>query len=262
MACSACGKQLAGTTASHQNWQKCSRCKQAFCCNAGCPARALEARRPQAGVQGAHGLQHLRGQRRPAAARPERMRVPGRSGVRARGVPRPGCRAPGIRVPRGVVYMHDVQAAVPARCNLAWRKPCGNADRLCAQNLLASACLAQGRDAKAADVLLERFASESTTCLGGQGAGLIKNSVAPLREGGSSEMMDERGDRLNSQPWLDRGWCDAKCQKGTSPAVHPQTCLEPTIERKCSMAPERCVPSGVEQLPGWPVVCAWHGRGL
>ena len=36
MACSACGKQLAGTTASHQNWQKCGRCKQAFYCDAGC----------------------------------------------------------------------------------------------------------------------------------------------------------------------------------------------------------------------------------
>ena len=37
MACSACGKkQLAGTTASHQHWQKCSRCKLAFHCNAGC----------------------------------------------------------------------------------------------------------------------------------------------------------------------------------------------------------------------------------
>ena len=36
MACSACGKQLAGTTASHQNWQKCSRCKQAFYCDAAC----------------------------------------------------------------------------------------------------------------------------------------------------------------------------------------------------------------------------------
>ena len=36
MACSACGKHLAGTTASHQNWQKCSRCKQAFYCDADC----------------------------------------------------------------------------------------------------------------------------------------------------------------------------------------------------------------------------------
>ena len=34
--CSACGKQLAGTTAWHQNWQKCSRCKQAFYCDLGC----------------------------------------------------------------------------------------------------------------------------------------------------------------------------------------------------------------------------------
>lgn len=36
MACSACGKQLAGTTASHPHWQKCSRCKQAFYCNVDC----------------------------------------------------------------------------------------------------------------------------------------------------------------------------------------------------------------------------------
>ena len=36
MACAACGKQLTSTTASHQNWQRCSRCKQAFYCDAGC----------------------------------------------------------------------------------------------------------------------------------------------------------------------------------------------------------------------------------
>ena len=34
--CSACGKELAGTTASHQNWKQCSRCKQAFYCNTDC----------------------------------------------------------------------------------------------------------------------------------------------------------------------------------------------------------------------------------
>ena len=34
--CSSCGKQLAGTTASHQIWQKCGRCKQAFYCDRGC----------------------------------------------------------------------------------------------------------------------------------------------------------------------------------------------------------------------------------
>ena len=36
MVCSACGKQLAGTTASEQNWQKCSRCKRAFYCDVIC----------------------------------------------------------------------------------------------------------------------------------------------------------------------------------------------------------------------------------
>ena len=36
MVCYACGKQLARTTASHPTWQRCSRCKQAFYCDADC----------------------------------------------------------------------------------------------------------------------------------------------------------------------------------------------------------------------------------
>ena len=51
MACSTCGKQLAGTTASHQTWQKCSRCKQAIYCDVDCQLRALEAGWAQTCVQ-------------------------------------------------------------------------------------------------------------------------------------------------------------------------------------------------------------------
>ena len=43
-----CGKQLTSTTASHQNWQMCSRCKQAFYCD----AVSLEAGWAHAGVRG------------------------------------------------------------------------------------------------------------------------------------------------------------------------------------------------------------------
>ena len=35
-ACSACGKQRAGSVDNHQDWKKCGRCKQAFYCGKAC----------------------------------------------------------------------------------------------------------------------------------------------------------------------------------------------------------------------------------
>ena len=134
----------------------------------GLPARALEAGRPQAGVQGAHGLQHLLGQRRPAAAHPGRMRVPGRSGVRARSVPGPGCRAPGIGFHEGWYTCTTCKQQYTGAMQLGlaealWerhrRKPARNQDRLAAQNLLAAAYMAQGRHAEAEELFRELLAA-------------------------------------------------------------------------------------------------------
>ena len=110
------------------------------------PSRALEAGRAQAGVQGADGVLHLLGQRRPAAAHPVRLRVPGRGGVRARGVQDCVCEAPGPGLPRGLVRVPDVQAGLHGR-DAAWPggSPVGAAARPASRGRRPPVCAEQSR---------------------------------------------------------------------------------------------------------------------
>ena len=151
MACSACGKQLAGTTASHQHWQKCSRCKQTFYCDAGC--------------QREHWTRsgHKRACKEPMSCNICLDNDGCRSEARCAHV---ACRVQaaehqgtGFHARWHTCATCKQQYTGAMQLGLAealWerhrRKPARNQDRLAAQNLLAAAYMAQGRDAEAAEL--------------------------------------------------------------------------------------------------------------
>ena len=91
-ACAACGcffnmfngiKQRAGSCRQLPRLEDVRALQAGVLLRQSMPSRALAAGRAQAGVQGADGVLHLLGQRRPAAAHPGGLRVPGRDGLRS-----------------------------------------------------------------------------------------------------------------------------------------------------------------------------------
>ena len=177
MACSACGKQLAGTTASHQNWKKCSRCKLAFYCNAGCQRKHWK-----------------RGGHKQACSEPmpciicldndgPPLPIQGGCACRAEG----GCAHVSCRIKaaehQGLGF-HTGWSTCPTCTQMytgamnvglaeaLWerhrRKPARNRDRLCAQSFLSGAYMSQGRSA-AADTLLRDILATQQRSSGGGG---------------------------------------------------------------------------------------------
>ena len=166
--CSACGKQLAGTTASHQNWQKCSRCKQAFYCDSDC--------------QRVHWKRggHKRACKEPMACSicldndGPPLPIQGGCGCREEA----GCAHVACRVQaanhQGLGFHEGWHACTTCKqpytgamalglAEALWerhrRKPARNFDRLAAQNLLAGAYEALGRNTEAADIYRELLAA-------------------------------------------------------------------------------------------------------
>ena len=168
IACSACGKRLAGTTAGHQNRQKCSRCKQAFYCDADCQRRHWK-----------------RGGHKQACKEPMDCSIcldndgpplPIQSGCGCReeaGCAHVACRVQmaehqgsGVHEGWAVCTMCKQQYTGAMQLGLAealWerqrRKPARNQDRLYAQNLLAGAYMMQGRDTEAEALFREHLAA-------------------------------------------------------------------------------------------------------
>ena len=168
MACSACGKPLGGTTASHQNWQKCSRCKQAFYCGAGCQREHWK-----------------RGGHKQACKEPMSCSIcldndgpplPIQSGCGCRA--EAGCVHVACRVQatehQGMGFHAGWHTCTTCKqrytgamelglAEALWerhrRKPARNHDRLAAQNGLAGAYSAQGRDAEAVELFRESLAA-------------------------------------------------------------------------------------------------------
>ena len=162
MACSACGKQLGGSTASHPHWHKCSRCKLAFYCNAGCQRQHWK-----------------RGGHKQACKEPmccsicldndgPPLPIQGGCGCRAEaGCAHVACRVQAaehqkIGYHAGWYTCTTCKQGFTGAMELGlaealWarqrRKPAWNADRLHAQNLLAGAYSSQGRYTEAAELI-------------------------------------------------------------------------------------------------------------
>ena len=168
MACSACGKQLADTTASHQHWQKCSRCKQAFYCNAWCQREhwkrgghkqackepmgcsiCLDNDGPPLPIQGGCGCREEAGCAH-VACRVQAAEHQG-LGYHAGWHTCTTCK----QKYTGAMYLGLAEAL--------WKrhrhKPARNQDRLFAQNCLAGAYMVQGRHAEAEELFRELLAA-------------------------------------------------------------------------------------------------------
>ena len=168
MACSACGKQLAGTTASHQHWQKCSRCKQAFYCNAGCQREHWKRGGHKQACKEPMGCSICLDNDGPP------LPIQGGCGCRAEaGCAHVACRVQaaehqGLGFHAGWYTCTTCKQQYTGAMQLGlaealWerhrRKPARNQDRLAAQNMLAGAYSAQGRHAEAAELFRELLAA-------------------------------------------------------------------------------------------------------
>ena len=168
MACSACGKQLAGTTASHQHWQKCSRCKQAFYCNAGCQREHWKRGGHKQACKEPMGCSICLDNDGPP------LPIQGGCGCRAEaGCAHVACRVQaaehqGLGFHAGWYTCTTCKQQYTGAMQLGlaealWerhrRKPARNHDRLAAQNMLAGAYMAQGRYAEAEELFRELLAA-------------------------------------------------------------------------------------------------------
>ena len=167
MACSACGKQLAGTTASHQHWQKCSRCKQALCCDAGCQREHWKRGGHKQACKAPMGCSICLDNDGPP------LPIQGGCGCREEaGCAHVACRVQaaehqGLGFHEGwhtctTCKQHYTGAMRLGLAEPLWerhrRKPWRNHDRQDAQNLLANATSAQGRHQEAAELYRELVA--------------------------------------------------------------------------------------------------------
>ena len=168
MACSACGKQLAGTTASHQHWQKCSRCKQAFYCNVGCQREHWKRGGHKQACKEPMGCSICLDNDGPP------LPIQGGCGCRQEA----GCAHVACRVQaaehQGLEYHEGWHTCSTCKqkytgamelglAEALWarhrRKPARNHHRLDAQHLLAAAYMTHGRDAEAEELFRELMAA-------------------------------------------------------------------------------------------------------
>ena len=161
MACSACGKQLAGTTASHQNWQKCSRCKQAFYCDTACQREHWKRGGHKRACKEPMGCSICLDNDGPPLA------IQGGCGCREEaGCAHVACRVQAAKH-QGLGFHEGWHTCTTCKqpytgamalglAEALWerhrRKPARNFDRLAAQNNLANAFMAQGQSAKAEEL--------------------------------------------------------------------------------------------------------------
>ena len=168
MACSACDKDLVGTTASHQTWQKCSRCKQALYCDSGCQREHWKRGGHKQACKEPMGCSICLDNAGPP------LPIQGGCGCREEaGCAHVACRVQAAKH-QGLGFHEGWSACTTCKqqytgamqlglAEALWerhrRKPARNNDRLAAQNLLGGAYAAQGRDAEAEELFRELLAA-------------------------------------------------------------------------------------------------------